>query len=272
MWRTICFFTVWFGFSSLAWGFQLHSLNSGKYVRWHKSNIEYRVHHKGSQDLPFDSTLEALQRSFATWQGAMKGKATFSYKGLSKSPEAGYEQNAPEGNENLLIWREKEWPHSPKAIAMTLVTYNSETGEILDADIEFNGVSYRWINKNASASNSSRSLVDGRRNLPPIDVENTATHEIGHFLGLGHSANHDATMYGEQGSEEIRKRTLHIDDQNAIDTLYKDLIQETIQRRPYRLPQPPVGWGCSSQNTTPSDLGFYLLPLLILPFMALFRR
>lgn len=53
-----------------------------------------------------------------------------------------------------------------------------------------------------------------------MDVQSTATHELGHALGLGHSTYSDATMwqYGYTGT--IWKRSLYSDDENGIRAIY----------------------------------------------------
>ncbi|MDB4987842.1 MAG: hypothetical protein JWN04_3020, partial [Myxococcaceae bacterium] len=54
-----------------------------------------------------------------------------------------------------------------------------------------------------------------------VDLQNVATHEIGHFLGLAHSADARATMWcaAERGDHE--KRTLESDDELGLCAMYK---------------------------------------------------
>ena len=57
-----------------------------------------------------------------------------------------------------------------------------------------------------------------------IDALNTLTHEAGHFLGLDHSSDHEATMYAQAPPGEIKKRSLETDDKNGICFLYEDFL------------------------------------------------
>ena len=52
------------------------------------------------------------------------------------------------------------------------------------------------------------------------DVQNILTHELGHALGLDHSTNTEATMYGSAERGETKKRDLHTDDLNGYWAIY----------------------------------------------------
>ena len=65
--------------------------------------------------------------------------------------------------------------YSPSVLALTSYFKNTDTGEILDADIEFNAVNYSWGDlKTQPASNT-------------VDFQNALTHELGHVIGLDHN-------------------------------------------------------------------------------------
>ncbi len=77
-----------------------------------------------------------------------------------------------------------------------------------DVDIVFNGDDFSWSTSGESGK---------------MDVQNIATHEIGHFLGLDDlysSSDSEATMYGYAAPGETKKRTLTEDDKNGIRFLY----------------------------------------------------
>jgi len=75
---------------------------------------------------------------------------------------------------------------------VTLSVFLTDTGELLDSDILFNGDDFKWTT--ASARGRGRGQ----------DVQNAATHEIGHFLGISHSVRvPDSTMYPGTSAGEL---------------------------------------------------------------------
>ena len=53
-----------------------------------------------------------------------------------------------------------------------------------------------------------------------FDIQDIGTHELGHSLGLGHSSNGGATMFGAAGSGQISGRSLHSDDIAGVQFVY----------------------------------------------------
>ncbi len=111
--------------------------------------------------------------------------------------------------ENRVVFRASDWPPElgPETLALTSAVYRRTTGEIVDADIDLNGVDHVW-----SAGLTPLTGHD--------DVQNTLTHELGHVLGFGHTSVRDATMYASAALEEKSKRDLAEDDINAICDVY----------------------------------------------------
>jgi hypothetical protein len=52
------------------------------------------------------------------------------------------------------------------------------------------------------------------------DIQSVACHEYGHALGLGHSANGGATMWGSIGSGSTAQRSINSDDQAGVQFIY----------------------------------------------------
>ena len=92
-------------------------------------------------------------------------------------------------------------------MAKDSIWYQLSTGQILETDIKFN-TDYAF-------------KTDGSADA--YDVQNIATHELGHSLALADlydSADSDKTMYGYAAKGETKKRTLTQDDMDGITYLY----------------------------------------------------
>ncbi|MBW2262088.1 MAG: matrixin family metalloprotease [Deltaproteobacteria bacterium] len=178
----------------------------GAPLHWVEECVYFTLAAPGSDDVDdLEALTEAVRRGFEVWNvdcSAMR----FVYGGDSDCLEAGFTPGRPHAN--LVIWLEDEWPYDVDlgdALAATSVYYNPDTGEILDADVEFNGVDFEWTTEG----------LPGRR-----DVWNTMAHEAGHVLGLDHVDIEEATMYVFSVPGDTQKRDLDPDDVDGVCTIY----------------------------------------------------
>jgi hypothetical protein len=88
--------------------------------------------------------------------------------------------------------------------ALTAVYHDTSTGIAFEADIHMND-DIEWN--------------VGEENDPKLDIQNTLTHEIGHFLGLHHSEIAAATM-SNTWPADTTKRSLEVDDRRGCNFLY----------------------------------------------------
>lgn len=176
---------------------------------WKEESVGYVLDAAGSADIADDREFLALRAAFATWSEVECADGPlclqFVDRGLVRDKHAGFDPAGP--NENLVIfiddaeqWRARDY--SSAAIAMTSVTHDRSTGRIYDADIEFNDAGFRLVTFNVPVAHDNWTQ----------DLQNAATHEIGHIVGLDHSADSRATMYGQALPGELQKRTLEEDD------------------------------------------------------------
>jgi hypothetical protein len=196
------------------WGYKRSVSETGDPIKWDRRCIAYHVYDEGSEDIAFGALVEAIQKSFLTWQGVMCSSQYFHYSGITDDSLVGYRLGGP--NLNTIIFQEEgdKWEHPRDVVALTTVTFCREVGgactfvgEILDADVEFNGAYLRFSTTDPAP-------------LTRFDVENTLTHELGHLLGLDHSTVAVATMYASAPPGETIKRDLDEDDIAAICDVY----------------------------------------------------
>lgn len=105
---------------------------------------------------------------------------------------------------NTIVWG--NYPTSG-VIAITILWYNVKTKAILEFDMVFD-TDYAW--GDATLANV-------------MDLQNIATHELGHGVGLSdlyQSQAYQETMYGYSSEGDITKRDLYIGDKAGITKLY----------------------------------------------------
>jgi uncharacterized protein (TIGR03382 family) len=182
-------------------------------IRWKTGCTGFAVQKDGGPNLSAD-LLESLARgAFDNWQnvdcGGGQHPGVYSVNmGLVNCNKVEYNKNA--GNQNVIIVRSMAWPHPPQAghdIALTTVTFDPGTGELLDADMELNAAGFIFT--------TSDSSVD-------FDTLSVLQHETGHFIGMAHSYDDSATMRPEYPppSMALALRTLSQDDINGVCTIY----------------------------------------------------
>jgi MYXO-CTERM domain-containing protein len=140
------------------------------------------------------------------------------------------------------------------ALALTTTTVVEGTGEIIDADTVFNaGLGPFAVCPDDGCPEGS------------VDIENVATHEFGHFLGLAHSDDDEATMACRANRDELKKRSLDADDEAGICSIY---AEPAIEERDEALHARSVHTGCGcriddTRGTANAPLGFVGLAALL---------
>lgn len=234
-------------------------------VQWSRSTVEYWVNERGSQAIEPESTeitdeiKEAVFDSFDAWNEVECSDFEMIYGGKTTIDEVGHD---PDGDSiNVLIWQDEHWPYPTyDAVALTIVSYVPCNGEILSADIEFNTADYIFTNHEGAAGTQ-------------IDLRNTLTHEVGHFLGLDHSPNEAATMYATAPPGEITKRDLHQADREGLCFIYPE--GESYELEPCgnagASDEEKSRWFCASTSTF-SGSSFLFALFALLGLFGLRRR
>jgi Matrixin len=161
---------------------------------WRNACVGFAMQKNASTQISFDDAVQNLTTAFAKWKGAScpssAGTSSVSievrYLGAAVCNQVQYNRDTSIGNANVIMFRDDAWPHDDpnNTIALTTVTYDPTTGELFDADMEINSAQQKF------------SLVDP----PPADKVGflaAVTHEAGHFLGMAHSPDGNATMFAQ---------------------------------------------------------------------------
>ena len=164
-------------------------------THWQQQCIPWKMNELGSDDITFEEAHEVVAAAFTTWADVQESFIRFEDQGTTELDIVSPNQGA---GENIIMWHEEdEWPYALHVIGLTSLTYDTTTGQIVDADIEMNGDDYRFA-------------IDG--SLHAYDSQQALTHEVGHLLGLDHSLDEDATMFAQSQPGESHKRLLAPDD------------------------------------------------------------
>src|SRR5258706_16441256 len=160
----------------------------GHPLYWPITCVTYDVQQDASKFAEFAKANEIADLSFASWKNAIcpDTGATPAFELANLGPvacdkhEYNDQQSTFGGNANVIVFRDNEWTATkdPHTLALTTVTYNKNTGEIYDADIEVNShiqMGMRGISTTPKVPNDS------------FDLQSILTHEAGHFFGLAHS-------------------------------------------------------------------------------------
>lgn len=189
---------------------------SGTYTVFAKWNlqdlpIEYEINPSGSglQASFAASTIELSANewddgAYSTWGGVSSD--LFSYAGASTLTYADLAWTDSDlDGKNTIVWG--NYPQSG-VIAVTLIWYSNDR-QIIEFDMVFD-TNYKWGNADTDTGAF-------------MDLQNIATHELGHAVGLGdlyRRTTTQETMYGYANYAETIKRDLYNGDKAGIKSLY----------------------------------------------------
>lgn len=186
-------------------------LTGGAELYWNRSCLSFSVNADGSpkRGISYEEAQSAISKAMFRWisvecpDGGSPGLALDPYPAVTCS-SIQYNKTGP--NANAWVFRDDGWPYESidqaTTLALTTVTFNARSGEILDADVEVNS-----FNNLLTAQDQS-------------DLLAVATHESGHVLGLAHSTVDGSVMGPFYSEEMVDGVSLATDDVAAICDAY----------------------------------------------------
>jgi hypothetical protein len=189
-------------------------------IRWPKKTIQLAFSTSllapGPNIKPDSDVLGAAHRALARWSSLTNINFIVTWSSIaSVSPaEAGDGVSLV----TIAVTPENEAFNSDSSTGRTRVFFDPENGNIAEADISINP------RPRAGDGTDSQFSTDGTPGT--YDLEATFTHEIGHLLGLDHSAVLSSTMQSRQafngtfGLPAFNERTLSEDDRQKVRSLY----------------------------------------------------
>ncbi len=135
-------------------------------VRWPAGPIRYFISERDVTNVSASQFRAAVARAAATWQAVPGTTLSFEFQG--------YTTASPTGGDSRNTIGFLDRPDLDRVLAATSLLLDASTGTIAEADIFFNTL-FPWSVADAGET--------GR-----VDVESVVLHELGHFIGLGHSA------------------------------------------------------------------------------------
>ncbi len=162
--------------------------------------------------LELQGATDALIEAADTWRAA-DPRLPHVWPIVGAADELGYREG--QDNRNTVRYAADGEPLAQGALAITVVTYDSEQSTILDADIVVNGA-YKFDN-NGQYCGQRGSTGEGNA----YDIGDVLAHEMGHWFGLPDDADDPtAIMYPYFDPGVTRRKTLSEGDRQALNDLY----------------------------------------------------
>ncbi len=141
-------------------GGQVHAL------RWRQSRPRWYATDRGTTGVTSSEFQAAANRAFTSWEALPTVSVSFEFGGFTSA--------LPFDDDSLSVVGFKYEPDLDRVLGATTFVIDTVTGELIESDVFVNTL-FPW----STSANGDPSA---------FDLQSVATHEVGHFIGLGHSA------------------------------------------------------------------------------------
>jgi hypothetical protein len=185
-------------------------------LQWQDRPIRYAVTNRSVPGVSAAQLQAAVASAFAAWGAPAHVSIASQFSGFTSAD--------PAGGDAVSVIGFQARPDLDRTLGATTFVIDDATGEILESDIFLNST-FAW--SAASGGEANR-----------FDVESIVVHELGHFLGLGHTALGETELRPGGGRAVLGKRavmfpiaypagsiadrTLQADDVAGITDIYGD--------------------------------------------------
>jgi hypothetical protein len=176
--------------------------------RWSQPSLTITIDPTLASATP--TAKDAVTSAFGAWVSSGASLPQLSFDATTTAGQAA------EDGVNRLLLGPITVPGHEHDLAITISYADESTGTILEADTIFNSA-YPWAAMTeADGDDDGSPRCHGR-----YDLQNVATHEAGHFFGLGEDyEDTSTTMYVSSRPCQTSKRTLSTPDVSVVSTLY----------------------------------------------------
>ncbi|HET7544307.1 MAG TPA: matrixin family metalloprotease [Polyangiaceae bacterium] len=192
----------------------LKQTSDGEHVRWHAPKS--KIYFDASLDAAGPHAREAIQLGFGTWldSGAKLPSLDFD------STHGARFGRVPNGKSEIMYGPITLAGHE-NDLALTVTFSDPKTGEVVESDMIFNDRHPFGILSSGEPGTRPGADAEGGGCGQRYDLQSVATHEAGHFFGLGEDFEEKpATMYYTTGRCETNKRALGSSDAKTMNALY----------------------------------------------------
>jgi MYXO-CTERM domain-containing protein len=201
--------------------------SDGDAVRWHSTKS--KIYFDSSLDSAGKHAREAVQLGFGTWVGTGAKLPSLDFDSTTGAKFG----QVPNGKSEVMYGRIALRGHE-NDLALTVTFSDPKSGEVVESDMIFNSkhpygiLPYAPMSTTQSAGLGNSSGCDQK-----YDLQSVATHEAGHFFGLGEDVDmKPATMYYTTGRCETNKRLLQNSDERTMNALYASNASEASGEDP----------------------------------------
>jgi hypothetical protein len=190
-------------------------------VFWSNQCISYDIQQDASLQVPFPEASRLVAAAFAKWIGAHcagGGHPSMAIEDLGPVECNQVQYSTDQGNQHVIIFHDDVWPHddASNTLGLTTITFDPDTGEIFDADMELRSTQDITLFVSDPVPDTG------------YDFQSIVAHETGHFLGMAHSGDSDATMYAHYYPGTTSMRDLTSDDISGICSIYTPNGDRTV--------------------------------------------